>query len=166
MISSTIRLSIPAVTRPCRSRILAPRIPAISHRDPVSPTYRHLSCSARAAYPRKDSQHKDSINTEATEYSKSGTDDEGARQEDAAFNPDITDPQDQKDVAGKGTGGGTVSYPPPFDLIVLSLCIHIGKLSLHKCYPITCGIFSVGLLMCYPYRIRIIHLKSALQILK
>lgn len=45
------------------------------------------------------------MNTEATEYSKSATDDEGARQEDAAFNPDITDPQEQKDKAGEGTGG-------------------------------------------------------------
>ena len=63
--------------------------------------------------PRKDSQHKDSINTEATEYSKSATDDEGARQEQAAFSPDITDPQQQMDKAGEGTGTGTVSVPSP-----------------------------------------------------
>ena len=49
------------------------------------------------------------MNTEATEYSKSATDDEGARHDDAAFNPDITDPQAQKDKAGEGTGEGTVS---------------------------------------------------------
>ena len=49
------------------------------------------------------------MNTEATEYSKSATDDEGARHDDAAFNPDITDPQQQKDKAGEGTGEGTVS---------------------------------------------------------
>lgn len=55
-------------------------------------------------YPRKDSQDKDSINTEATEYSKSATDDESARQEDAAFNPDITDPQESKEKAGEKTG--------------------------------------------------------------
>lgn len=71
--------------------------------------HRQFSQSIRLAYPRKDSQDKDSMNTEATEYSKSATDDEGARQEDAAFNPDITDPQEQKDVAGEGTGKGTVS---------------------------------------------------------
>lgn len=72
-------------------------------------TLRQFSRSARLAYPRKDSQDKDSINTEATEYSKSATDDESARQEDAAFDPDITDPQQQKDKAGEGTGDGTVS---------------------------------------------------------
>lgn len=81
-------------------------------------TLRQFSKSSRLTYPRKDSQDKDSINTEATEYSKSATDDEGARQEDAAFDPNITDPQEQKDKAGEGTGKGTVS-----DLI---LCTTLG----------------------------------------
>lgn len=71
--------------------------------------HRQFSQTTSFALPRKDSQHKDSINTEATEYSKSATDDESARQEDAAFNPDITDPQEQKDKAGEGTGGSKVS---------------------------------------------------------
>ena len=53
------------------------------------------------------------MNTEATEYSKSATDDEGARQGEAAFDPDITDPQEQKDKAGEGTGEGTVSKSSP-----------------------------------------------------
>lgn len=44
------------------------------------------------------------MNTEATEYSKSASDDESARQEEAAFNPNVTDPQKQKDVAGANTG--------------------------------------------------------------
>ena len=64
---------------------------------------RQLSTSTSLRYPRKDAQDKDSIHTEANEYSKSATDDEAARQEDAAFNPDLTDPQEQKDVAGKDT---------------------------------------------------------------
>jgi hypothetical protein len=36
-------------------------------------------------YPRKGYEDKDSINAEATEYSKSGTDDAAAKQEEAAF---------------------------------------------------------------------------------
>lgn len=75
----------------------------------IAPSRRQFSQSMWLAYPRKDSQDKDSINTEATEYSKSATDDEGARHDDAAFNPDITDPQQQKDKASEGTGEGTVS---------------------------------------------------------
>ena len=42
------------------------------------------------------------MNTEATEYSKSGTDDASAKQEEAAFDPNITDPGKQKDKAGEG----------------------------------------------------------------
>ncbi|KAL8804962.1 MAG: hypothetical protein Q9182_002272 [Xanthomendoza sp. 2 TL-2023] len=69
----------------------------------TSSNTRFLSQTACLAYPRKDSQHKDSINTEATEYSKSGTDDASARQEDTAFDPGVTDPGNQKDKVGSRT---------------------------------------------------------------
>ena len=65
---------------------------------------RYISSSAPFANPRKDSQDKDSINTEATEYSKSATDDESARQGDAAFDPNVTDPHEQHGKAGEGQG--------------------------------------------------------------
>ncbi|TVY85311.1 hypothetical protein LSUE1_G000208 [Lachnellula suecica] len=65
-------------------------------------TLRRFSQQPYMRYPRKDSQDKDSINTEATEYTKSGTDDQSARNEDAAFNPDVTSPESEKNVAGKG----------------------------------------------------------------
>ncbi|KAL8736696.1 MAG: hypothetical protein Q9166_000062 [cf. Caloplaca sp. 2 TL-2023] len=67
-------------------------------------SFRLLSQMGRLSYPRKDSQDKDSINTEATEYSKSGTDDASARQENTAFDPGVTDPGDQKDKVGDQTG--------------------------------------------------------------
>lgn len=72
----------------------------------TSTSLRHFSRQSPLAYPRKDSQDKDSINTEATEYSKSGTDDQSASNEDAAFNPDVTSPEGEKDLAGKGKGKG------------------------------------------------------------
>ncbi|KAI4106236.1 MAG: hypothetical protein LQ345_007194 [Seirophora villosa] len=65
---------------------------------------RSLSQSTCFKYPRKDSQHKDSINPEATEYSKSGTDDASARHADTAFDPHTTRPAEQKDKVGKDTG--------------------------------------------------------------
>ena len=40
------------------------------------------------------------MNTEATEYSKSGTDDEAARRDETAFDPNTTDPGAQKKKAG------------------------------------------------------------------
>ena len=116
MISSACRSSLPAIARShrlrappctCVSRIKAK--PSTQGPQIASSTQRQFTQSTRLAYPRKDSQDKDSINTEATEYSKSATDDESARHEDAAFNPNVTDPQKQKSVAGKGTGGSTVS---------------------------------------------------------
>jgi hypothetical protein len=66
--------------------------------SPVQP----LSQTTIPRYPRKGYEDKDSINPEATEYSKSGTDDAAAKQEEAAFDPSTTDPQEEKDVAGKG----------------------------------------------------------------
>lgn len=107
------------MVRPCRMR--APshtRISTIKQQERSQqptfkiPAHRPFSQTLSFALPRKDSQHKDSINTEATEYSKSATDDESARQGDAAFDPDITDPQQQKDKAGEGTDG-TVSSSVP-----------------------------------------------------
>jgi hypothetical protein len=52
--------------------------------------------------PRKGSQDKDSINTDATEYSKSGTDDDAAKNEQAAFDPSQTAPGEEKEKAGEG----------------------------------------------------------------
>ena len=49
-------------------------------------------------YPRKGSEGRDEIKTEATEYSKSGSDDEVAHS-DAAFNPDTTKPETEKNGA-------------------------------------------------------------------
>jgi len=75
-------------------------------------TLRPLSQTSFARYPRKDSQDKDSINTEATEYSKSGTDDASARQEEASFDPSTTDPQQELDQAGEGNEGNPLDVSP------------------------------------------------------
>lgn len=47
------------------------------------------------------------MNTEATKYSKSGTDDQSAREQEAAFDPKITDPGEQIDKVGQGNGVST-----------------------------------------------------------
>lgn len=69
-------------------------------RAPIRLQNLHQSCLLRL--PRKDSQDKDSINTDATEYSKSGTDDDAARNEKAAFDPSQTKPGEEKEKAGEG----------------------------------------------------------------
>jgi hypothetical protein len=63
---------------------------------------RPLSGSKIQRYARVGSQDKDSIDTEATEYTKSGTDDGAARQENAAFDPSKTSPEEERNVAGEG----------------------------------------------------------------
>jgi len=55
--------------------------------------------------PRKGAEDKDSINREPTEYSKSGTDDQAAAQEEAAFDPNDTNPESEKKTAGEGNDG-------------------------------------------------------------
>ncbi|KAI9751644.1 MAG: hypothetical protein M4579_005969 [Chaenotheca gracillima] len=78
----------------------------------TSPRQQSFHSSRTTNLPRKDSQDKDSINTEATEYSKSGTDDQSAQQQEAAFDPKMTDPQEMKAKAGEGEGDG----PNPLDV--------------------------------------------------
>jgi len=52
------------------------------------------------------------MNTDANEYGKSGTDDSVARNEDAAFNPDITSPEKAKEVAGEGNDVNPLDASP------------------------------------------------------
>ena len=61
-------------------------------------TRRPLSTSTRFSFPRKDNQDKDSINTESTEYSKTGGDQQSAHSK-AAFDPNTTDPDQQVNEA-------------------------------------------------------------------
>ena len=75
---------------------------------------RSLHTTPSNAYARKGSQDKDSIDRESTEYSKSGTDDGTAEQDQAAFDPSITDPTGEKKKAGQGKG---VSDENPFKKI-------------------------------------------------
>ena len=52
---------------------------------------------------QKDAQlDREKMNTESNEGSKTGTDTSTASQNDAAYNPDITNPQSAKEEAGKG----------------------------------------------------------------
>lgn len=49
---------------------------------------------------RKDAQGKDDLKPEPNEMSKSGSDDQAAAVEDAAFNPKKTSPEDEYNTAG------------------------------------------------------------------
>src|SRR5450755_1438948 len=87
-----------ALARPPPSRLppTSPRPLSRLHPSSTTPT---------RPYPRKDSQDREPMNTDATEYSKSGSDDASAQQEEAAFDPDKTSPQEEKKEAGEGNEG-------------------------------------------------------------
>ncbi|KAL9606124.1 MAG: hypothetical protein Q9179_000694 [Wetmoreana sp. 5 TL-2023] len=85
-------------------RSVSPRLPISASTTSTSSSLRLLSQSTCLSYPRKDSQSKDSLAPEATEYSKSGTDDASAHHKDTAFDPDTTDPGHQKDKVEESTG--------------------------------------------------------------
>ena len=95
---------------------------------------RTLATTPFRAYPRKDSQDRESINTDATEYSKSGSDDKSAAQERAAFEPGRTDPEEAKEEAGKDVSPTTsqvttrafLTMLPFLALFVSSLCFSCG----------------------------------------
>lgn len=51
---------------------------------------------------RKAQEDREKLDPQANEYAKSGSDDSAAKQEEAAFDPNITDPQEAKKKAGEG----------------------------------------------------------------
>ncbi|TKA39894.1 hypothetical protein B0A54_10245 [Friedmanniomyces endolithicus] len=60
---------------------------------------------------RKDAQDKDSLKPEPNEYSKSGSDDAAAAVDDAAFNPDVTSPEEEQASAKEHPANQEVSQP-------------------------------------------------------
>ncbi|KEF59577.1 uncharacterized protein A1O9_04422 [Exophiala aquamarina CBS 119918] len=57
----------------------------------------------RNPHPQRDAQQdRDKLDPQANEYAKSGSDDTAAKQDEAAFDPNITDPQEAKKKAGEG----------------------------------------------------------------
>lgn len=79
-----------------------PLRPRISTITTSSIRLRPFSQTSLTGYPRKGFEDRDSINAEATEYSKSGTDNAAAEEEEAAFDPSKTDPKEELKTAGKG----------------------------------------------------------------
>ncbi|KIW45135.1 uncharacterized protein PV06_03547 [Exophiala oligosperma] len=57
----------------------------------------------RHPHPQRDAQlDREKMNPEANEYAKSSTDDTTAANEEAAFDPNITDPEEARKKAGEG----------------------------------------------------------------
>ncbi|MCJ1461635.1 hypothetical protein MMC07_000232 [Pseudocyphellaria aurata] len=100
MAQTRLRTTVPTHTR--IAAIRRQRHPPVA--SVASCETRQFSRMTWLRYPRKDSQDRESMNTEATEYSKSSTDDEAAKHDEAAFDPNTTDPGEQKEKAGEAGG--------------------------------------------------------------
>jgi hypothetical protein len=61
---------------------------------------------------RNAQQDRQKINTDANEYAKSGTDDTAAKNEDAAFDPNITTPEGARKKAGEGNEENPLDVSP------------------------------------------------------
>ncbi|RDW75061.1 hypothetical protein BP6252_06203 [Coleophoma cylindrospora] len=96
-----------------RSLRLRATVPKRAITSPILPLQtRTLFQSAILTYPRKDSQDRESINTDATEYTKSGTDDTAAHEVEAAFDPKLTSPEGEKKKAGEGNDQNPLEVSP------------------------------------------------------
>ena len=84
-----------SLARPVNSTRIAPRTTTATR--PFSASLPQLA--------RKDAQDKDSLKPEPNEYSKSGSDDAAAATEKAAFDPSQTRPEQEKETAGRESGG-------------------------------------------------------------
>ncbi|KAF1998544.1 hypothetical protein P154DRAFT_524008 [Amniculicola lignicola CBS 123094] len=73
---------------------------------------RPLTTTPSHLHSRKNTQDRDSLDPSATEYSKSGTDDEAASMKQAAFDPNETRPEEETKTAGKGQEGNPLEVSP------------------------------------------------------
>lgn len=86
------------ITGPLGRRLFAQQPRLLSQRPVARVISRPLSYTHQLQ-ARKDAQGKDDLKPEPNEYSKSGSDDEAARIEDTAFDPNKTSPETQHDSA-------------------------------------------------------------------
>jgi len=99
--------AIRTLSAPAARYIVQPR--------PFSTTLTTLERSSEGGdkNPQKDAQKdREKINTDANEYAKSGTDDTAAKNEEAAFDPNITSPEGAKDKAGEGNKENPLDASP------------------------------------------------------
>ncbi|TQS36204.1 hypothetical protein Golomagni_03351 [Golovinomyces magnicellulatus] len=71
-----------------------------------------ISIMSPRVFPRKDFQDRNSMDPTPTEYSKSGTDTSSAEQEKASFDPKVTQPEQAREIAGKGIKGNPLEVSP------------------------------------------------------
>lgn len=113
--SSLLRLprNLRSITRP----LARPLYPARTPLRPFSSSIRIFANQGQDPEENTNDQRgaqldREKIDRDANEYSKSGTDESAAKSEDAAFNPNITDPEEAKKKAGEGNDVNPLDASP------------------------------------------------------
>ncbi|KAI1387498.1 uncharacterized protein F4822DRAFT_430244 [Hypoxylon trugodes] len=73
---------------------------------------RQLHQSSVQQFPYKDDMDRESFKPKTHEYTTSGTDEEVASKQDAAFNPNKTDPETETKAAGAESNGNPLNESP------------------------------------------------------
>ncbi|KAK0637177.1 hypothetical protein B0T17DRAFT_462491, partial [Bombardia bombarda] len=60
----------------------------------------------------KDNQGRESLKPQRQEYTESGDDQWTAAQDEAAFDPNKTNPKEEQETAGKGVDGNPLEFSP------------------------------------------------------
>ncbi|KAK6956965.1 hypothetical protein Daesc_002247 [Daldinia eschscholtzii] len=101
--------SFTALRAALRARSGAP-LASTSNRLVASSRHMHQSAALRSPY--KDDMDRESLKPKAHEYTTTGTDEEVATKQDAAFNPDKTDPDTEMNTAAKESNGNPLDGSP------------------------------------------------------
>ncbi|KAI1472883.1 uncharacterized protein F4812DRAFT_30991 [Daldinia caldariorum] len=88
----------------------APLASATSTRLVVASRHMHQSSAPRSPY--KDDMDRESLKPKTHEYTTSGTDEDVAAKQDAAFNPNKTDPDTEKNTAAAESNGNPLDGSP------------------------------------------------------
>jgi len=108
------------------SPLLRTRVPRnLNHLTRPRSLYQYFSTTTPRSFaqqnqnPDQETTHqraaqldREKIDRDSNEYSKSGTDESSAANEEAAFDPNITDPQEAKKKAGEGNRGNPLDTSP------------------------------------------------------
>ena len=95
--------------------LTAPKLHNIVQPRPFTTSipFGHRSTEGGKENPQRDAQQdREKMNTDANEYAKSGTDDTAAKNEEAAFDPNITSPEGAKQKAGEGNDENPLDMSP------------------------------------------------------
>ncbi|KAI0022789.1 hypothetical protein F4780DRAFT_777254 [Xylariomycetidae sp. FL0641] len=93
-------------------QLVRARAPLRNHTPSLFASRRALTQTAAARLPYKDDMDRESLKPKAHEYTHSGTDEQTAQNPDAAFNPDKTSPEAERETAGQGNASNPLGASP------------------------------------------------------